>query len=128
MMRVGLIMGVLACFFAIGPSSLQAETVDEKFKKLKPDQIKVKDHTRDACDKADDITVTSTTDGNVVIKPGDTKYFKIKKDDDYTRSGGFYFKCGGTGERARLKGATYIKAVRLDSGPVDWYRVEIEID
>ncbi len=100
---------------AVTSSSARAETVDEKIKKAEAsDLIKIvtQDHTRDACDRGNNITITSTTDGDVVLKPGETKYFMIDKDKgDYERSGGWKWNCGATPERARIKGATYIKAV-----------------
>ena len=106
-------------------------TVDKKFKKLGEDNIEVFNHTRDACDRENDITITSTTDGDVTLLPGQTKYFQIKKFDGYTKSGGWYWKCGNTPEQSRLGGASgkvvdkpvVIKAIRKLNGVVDWYSV-----
>lgn len=112
------------------PGVLRAETVDEKIKKGESSgifRVVIKEHTRDACDKACDVTFTSTTDGDVVVKPGETKYFMRNKDvDDYTRSGGYYWKCCNTAEQSRISGSTYIKVVRkADTGAIDQYYVEL---
>src|SRR5262245_26117179 len=88
--------------------------------------VKIGERTRGAWDPANNITITSTTDGNVILKPGEEKYFRIKQDDDYTRSGGWYWKCGNSLEKSRIRGATHIKAVRSDRGVTDWYAVTIE--
>src|SRR5262245_4781917 len=121
----------LAWVVALAPSVASAETVDEKIKKqLRAGAIDIKigEHTRDACDRRNNITVVAATDKDVVIKPGETKYFKINKDKgDYERSGGWYWMCGGSRERARIKGAIYIKAVRKENGVTDWYSVAIEL-
>ncbi|MEK6282633.1 MAG: hypothetical protein AABN95_19915 [Acidobacteriota bacterium] len=99
-------------------------TVDEQFKEIGEGHIKVLSHTRDSCDKENHITITSTTDGDVVLIPGDTKYFKIKKFDGYTKSGGWYWKCGNTPEQSRIKGGSgVVKAIRKSNGVVDWYTV-----
>lgn len=112
-------------------SAAIAETVDAKITKGEANgtiKINTKEHTRDACDKSCDVTFTSTTDGEVVVKPGETKYFKIRKSDDYTRSGGYYWKCCNSAERSRIKGATYIKVVRKeDTGAFDQYWIELEL-
>jgi hypothetical protein len=130
--RFALLSGVVACIIAIAPTVASAETVDEKIKKGEAAgtiKIVTKENTRDACDKSCDVTFTSTTDGDVVVKPGETKYFKRNKDiDDYTRSGGYYWKCCNSAERSRIRGSTYIKVVRKeDTGAFDQYWVEIEL-
>jgi len=108
-----------------------AGTVDEKIKKGEADgtiEITTKGNTHDACDKGCDVTFTSTTDGDVVVKPGETKYFEINKTDDFTRDGGFQWKCCGSSERSRIKGATYIKVVRKeDTGAFEEFWVEIKL-
>lgn len=102
-------------------------TVDQEFKQLGEDHIRILNHTRDSCDKDDFITITSTTDGDVELLPGLTRYFRIKKFDSYTKSGGWYWKCGNTEEKSCIKWASergiFIKAVRTGSGVVDWYSV-----
>lgn len=102
-------------------------TVDEKFKQLGEDNIEILSHTRDSCDKEDLITITSTTDGDVELLPGQVRYFRIKKFDSYTKSGGWYWKCGNTEEQSRIEGAsqgkTVVKAMRTARGVVDWYWV-----
>ena len=106
-------------------------TIDAQFKKLGEDNIKIMSHTRDSCDKENLITVTSTTDGDVLLNPGQTKYFQIRRFDSYTKSGGWYWKCGNTPEQSRIKGASedflgrsiVIKAIRKSNGVIDWYTV-----
>jgi hypothetical protein len=113
---------------SFGPSIVFATEDDEIKKGLANGKVIVKigERTRDACDRANNITITSTTDGDVILKPGEEKYFQIKKTDDYTMSGGWYWKCGNSLERSRIKGATHIKAVRSERGVTDWYVVTIE--
>ncbi len=107
------------------------ETVDDRIRRMEgAGEIAVitREHTRDACSKVCAVTFTSTTDGDVVVMPGETKYFKIDKKDDYTRSGGYYWRCCDSPERSRIKGATYIKVVRnADTGAFDQYWVELEL-
>lgn len=102
-------------------------TVDKEFKQLGEDNITILNHTRDSCDKEDLITITSTTDGNVELLPGQTRYFRIKKFDSYTKSGGWYWKCGNTEERSCItygsERGIVVKAVRSGRGVVDWYSV-----
>jgi hypothetical protein len=107
-------------------------TVDERIRQGEADgtiRVLIKEHTRDACDKSHIVTFTSTTDGAVALKPGETKYFKRNKDvDDYTHSGGYYWKCGSERERSRIPNSTYIKVVRKeDTGAFDQYWVELEL-
>lgn len=123
---------VAVCLLVLIPRPAPAETVDQKIKRMEAAgaiNIITKEKTTDACDKSNDVVFTSTTDGDVVVKPGETKYFKIDKDkDEYTRSGGYYWKCGNSPERSRIKGATYIKVIRkADTGAFDQYWVEIEL-
>lgn len=123
---------LIVCALVAMNGMFSQTTVDARLKKKEADgviRIITREHTRDACDKSCDVTFTSTTDGNVVVRPGETKYFKIHKDmDDYTRSGGYYWKCCNTAERSRISGATYIKVVRkADTGAFDQYWVEIEL-
>ena len=93
-------------------------TVDEKFKKLGNNEIEVLDHTRDACDKSHIVRIFCT-DGNVVLKPKETRYFKTRRTD-----GSWNWTCVSTVlERARISGAVYIKAVRKANGVIDWYKV-----
>src|SRR5262245_53816045 len=132
MVRFALACFLLASVFSgLTRSDAPQVTVDQKIKKQEADGvivIKVQEHTRDACDRGNDITIISATDRDVVLKPGGTKYFKINKDrGEYERSGGWYWRCGRTLERARIKGATYIKAVRNEQGVTDWYWVQIEL-
>ena len=47
-------------------------TVDEEFKKLGEDKIKILAHTRDSCDMENTVTITSTTDGDVELLPSET--------------------------------------------------------
>ena len=102
-------------------------TVDQQFKQLGEDNIVIEAHTRDSCDADDLITINSTTDGDVELLPGRTRYFRIRRFDSYTKSGGWYWKCGNTPEKSRIKLASInnkvIKAVRAEGGVVDWYRV-----
>jgi hypothetical protein len=102
-------------------------TVDERFKQLGEDRIRLLNHTRDACDLENLVTITSTTDGNVELLPGETKYFRIRKFDSYTKSGGWYWKCGNSDEQSRIEnasqGLTAIKAMRTQRGVIDWYWV-----
>ncbi len=125
-MRASLVASVFAILLLFGTTG-RAQTVNERFKKLGMDHIQIEDHTRDACDRGNDITITTTTDGKVVLKPGETKFFEIKKDDQYTRSGGWVFYCGNSEERARIRGSTYIMAVRKNNGVVDWFWVTIKL-
>jgi hypothetical protein len=106
-------------------------TVDKKLKKLGEDNMEILEHTRDACDQEDDITITSTTDGDVSLLPGQTKYFDVKRFDSFTKSGGWYWKCGNTPEKSRLPikhNRTFVKAIRKKNGVVDWYTVGIPFD
>jgi hypothetical protein len=102
-------------------------TVDAEFKQLGEDHIRILNHTRDSCDKENLVTITSTTDGDVELLPGLTRYFRIKKFDGYTKSGGWYWKCGNTEEQSRItwgsQRGVYIKAVRTGRGVIDWYSV-----
>lgn len=108
------------------PSTTVAQTIDEKFKSVGEDRIQIEEHTRDSCDIACDVVITTTTDGDVFLKPGKTKYFQIDKVDEYTRSGGWRWKCCKSPEQSRIRGATYIKAVRKnDTGAIDWYWVTL---
>ena len=69
------------------------ETMDQKIKRqiaAGDINVKIQDQTRDACDRGNDVTITSSTAGDVVLKPGEEKFFKIVKvNDEFTRSGGF---------------------------------------
>jgi hypothetical protein len=102
-------------------------TVDEEFMQLGEDHIDILNHTRDSCDKENLVTITSTTDGDVELHPGRTRYFRIRKFDSYTKSGGWYWKCGNTDEQSRItwgsQRGVYIKAVRTGGGVIDWYSV-----
>ena len=112
-------------------SPLSKETVDERIKRMEAAgeiTIVTKEKTTDACDKSCDVTFTTTTDSDVVVKAGETKYFKIDKTDDYTKDGGFRWKCCNSSEKSRIKGSTYIKIVRKsDTGAFDSYWVELEL-
>jgi hypothetical protein len=111
-------------------------TVDKQFKEIGEGNIRIIHHTRDACDEENDITITSTTDGDVVLRPGTTKYFKIKQFDSYTKRGGWYWECGTTPEQSCIAGASkeyqgktvFIKAIRKANGVVDWYTVVSIVD
>jgi hypothetical protein len=131
MNRTGIVSVLAACVLALTPRAASAETVDERIKRMEAAgelRVVVKERTTDACDKSCVVTFTSTTDGNVEVRPGETKYFKIDKRNDYTKSGGYYWKCCNSLERSRIRGATYIKVVRrADTGAFDQYWVEIEI-
>jgi hypothetical protein len=105
-------------------SQAYAGTVDQEFKSAGEDSIDIIDHTRESCDKGDNVTVMSTTDGGVILKPKRTKYFRIDDSDNYTKSGGWYWKCGNTPERSRISGANVIKAIRKANGVIDWYSVK----
>ena len=100
-------------------------TIDEEFKKLGEDKIRILDHTRDSCDMENLVTITSTTDGDVELLPSDTRYFRIRKFDSYTKSGGWYWKCGNSDEQSRIQnasqGKTVVKAIRTSRGVIDWY-------
>ncbi len=126
-----LTVGLAAIFIGLSAVTASAETVDARIKRMEAAgeiTISTKEKTTDACDKSCDVTFTTTTDGNVVVKPGETKYFKINKTDDYTRDGGFRWNCCNTGEKSRIKGSTYIKIVRkADTGAFDSYWVEVEL-
>jgi hypothetical protein len=115
--------GVVLAVLSFTAPQAAAQTVDEEFKQLGEDAIEIIDHTRDACDKDDLVRITSTTDGSVTLRPGQVRYFRIRDIDDYTRSGGWYWRCGGSEERARIKGANYIKSIRKANGVIDWYKV-----
>lgn len=130
MKRYALLASLVLSAVAVGPSITfaQQKTEDETIRKnLEGKRFieKIGEHTRDSCDRANDLVITSTTDGDVVLRPGDTKYFRIRDQDAYTRSGGWYWKCGNALEKARIKGATLIKAVRSERGVTDWYSVTI---
>jgi hypothetical protein len=104
-------------------------TVDETFKHLPPGwRIQVHDHTRDACDRENDVIIKSATDGDIRLVAGDTKFFKIRDHDNYERSGGFYWTCGDSDERARISRADFIQAIRKDNGVIDWFWVSIVPD
>lgn len=93
-------------------------TVDEEFKKLGNDEIEVLEHTRDACDKSHTVRI-SCSDGNITLKPNETRYFKTRRKD-----GSWMWTCvSDVLERARISGAVYIKAVRKANGVIDWYQV-----
>ena len=100
-------------------------TIDAEFKKLGEDKIRILSHTRDSCDKENTVTITSTTDGDVELLPSETRYFRIKKFDSYTKSGGWYWKCGNTDEQSRIpsasQGKSVVKAIRTSRGVIDWY-------
>ena len=131
MTRLFLLSVAVGGMMALNSSMAIAETVDQRIKNAVDAgtiKIVIQDHTRDACDRGNDITITSATDPNVVVRPGKTTYFKINKDKgDYERSGGWRWKCGDSEERARIKGATYIKVIRNERGVTDWYWVLIEL-
>jgi hypothetical protein len=111
------------------PTSATAQTVDQLLRMLDAQgKLRVMKKTTDACDRICDLVFTSTTDGDVVVRPGETKYFKIDRIDDYTSSGGYYWICCKTKERSRIQGAVYIKVVRkADTGAFDQYWVTIEL-
>ena len=96
-------------------------TVDDEFKSLNKSDIEVLDHTRDACDKEHTVRIVSATDPHLILEPGQTRYFKLRK---LGRSGQWHWLCGDQPEQARLSGATYIKAVRKANGVIDWYKVK----
>ena len=129
-MILGLLVGVVATFSSPSNAQVKKETMDQKIRRqiVHGDiDVKIQEQTRDPCDRGDLVTITSTTDGDVVLRPGEEKYFKIDKDKDkYTGSGGWYFKCGSTPEKARIKGASIIRATRKENGVIDWYWVLIE--
>jgi hypothetical protein len=111
--------------FVLLPTASEAQTIDRKFKEFGEQRIRVREHTRDACSRECRITVTSTTDGNVIITPGETKFFQISESDGYNLQGGWYWKCCQTEERSRINGARYIKAIRnADTGAIEWYSVD----
>jgi hypothetical protein len=112
-------------FTLIAPAG--AGTVDQWFKQH-PNNFRVVDQTTDACDKNDKLTFTSTTDGNVVVAPGQTKFIRIKPTDDYTREGGYYWKCGTSNEKSRLNDALYVEVQRKSqTGAFEQSHVEIVI-
>jgi hypothetical protein len=129
MYRSTLLSTAVACIISLTPSLATAETVDEQLRKLDAQgKLRVMEQTTDACDKNCPVTFTSTTDGDVVVQPGETKYFKIKPIDDYTRGGGYYWKCCGSQERSRMKGSVYIKVMRrANTGAFDQYWVTIDL-
>lgn len=102
-----------------------AGTVDQWFKQH-PSDFRVIDQTTDACDKNNRVTFTSTTDGNVVVAPGETKFFRIKSTDDYTREGGYYWKCDTSNEQSRLNDALYVEVQRkFQTGAFEQSHIEI---
>src|SRR5262249_14339925 len=106
------------------PIFAQTPKVDDDFRqKDAAGRLEVLDHTRDACDRANDITITSATDGPMKVRPNETRYFKIRQVDAYTKSGGWRWRCGNSEERARISGAVYVKVVRNARGVIDWYSV-----
>jgi hypothetical protein len=109
-------------------SPLMAVTVDQRLKRLPAGAIELGDKITDHCrDTSHDVTITTTTDGEFVLKAGDVKYFEIKKSDDYTRGGGWCWMCGSTGWRSKIGGATYIKAERSAvDGSIVWQVVKLK--
>ena len=106
------------------------ETEDQRLRRLESAgeiQLVPLEHTADSCLKSCDVVFTSTTDGLVVVRAGESRYFRIDKQrDEYTASGGYYWTCCGSPERSRITGATYIKVTRNEeTGMMDQYRVEI---
>jgi hypothetical protein len=123
-----LVVGVVFTL-AVCPSGASAQTENDRIKDgIANGRLVVieGEHTRDACDRSNNITITSTTDGDVILRPGDVKYFRISRKDAFTRSGGWYWKCDNSLEKARLRGATIIKAVRSEKGVTDWYAVTVQ--
>lgn len=104
-------------------------TVDDDIKEgLKNGTVEVVKggHTRDACDRADDIRVNHTTDGTVRVRTGETRFFKIDPGhNDYCKSGGWYWQCGNSLEETRIRGATTVMVVRSQRGITDWYAVTV---
>lgn len=103
-----------------------ALTVDEEFKAAGPDSYTVGDHTRDACDSDDDVSIKST-DGSITLFPRKTIYFTPKEFDSYTRSGGWYWKCGISSEKSRFDWwgyGKYVMAIRKSNGVIDWYQID----
>jgi len=116
----------LAMFFA---SHLSAQTANEISDKIAQDDAKgrvsVISNTTDACDKNNDLKF-ETAYGDLIVKAGETKYFKVRKDDDYGRSGGYKWHCAGSNDKSRLDGALYIKVVRkADTGAFQQFKIDI---
>lgn len=121
-------VAVAAFLLTLQPSVAQPtptwKTIDAQYREADNKQpFKVLESTRDACSRTNVVTVTSAVGGACEIRPGETKYFVIHARDEYTRSGGWYWRCGTSEEQSRLRGAAAIKVVRDARGVTDWYSV-----
>src|SRR5262245_57545644 len=82
------------------------------------------DKRRDTASPIANLVVLTTTDGPMTVKPGQVRYFQIKKDHDvFTKDGGWYWKCAGSPGKTRLKGAEYIKVDRDYKGNITWTKI-----
>lgn len=80
--------------------------------------------TQEVCNRAKNVTILSTTDGEVALGKDETKYFRIKPVDPFTKAGGWYWKCGTSLQWTILEGSEVVKAVRGPTG-VEWRQVAV---
>lgn len=124
MNQFGWATSLAAGVLAVALPELSAQTLDQLLNDKALIMVEV-ERTRDACDRSNDITITSALGGNVVVRKSETRLFEIDRNkDDYTRSGGWYWKCGESLERSRIRGARYIKVIRNERGLTDWICIE----
>ena len=138
-MRLVLAFITLNAVLVFVPSAgAQGEVDTEKALKVdtyckeNPDKVRLLDEdTLERC-RGGQSFVIHGRDGDISIKPGQTRYFCIPEDDsnadkaEWIRSGGWYWHCGGSEERSRMAGSKYIKAVRYDDGSVRFFKVAID--
>ena len=101
-------------------SSASAASVDERWKALPQDKIRVEETTKDQCRNCGDaVTIKSATDGDVKLACGEIKYFDVS-----SQNGEWKWYCGGSGERARMAGASVVRASRVrETGEITWEKV-----
>lgn len=103
------------------------------------------EHATSKTESRDDLVITSArgvngTPQQVRIRPGTTTIFRADASrDDFTRSGGWYWRCGETEGQARFKTETQdnwpnsppgagalIRVVYQKDGTVHWYRLSYD--
>lgn len=84
-------------------------------------------HTvKDYSDPNKELVVMYTVDGDVTVKPNETKYFEIDANhDDYTKSGGWYWRCDKKVEKTRINGASLVRVIRTGNAN-EWSWVELQ--
>jgi hypothetical protein len=124
MIRMAQCAGIVAILLSVMPSIASAETVDEKFKRIEKDptfKIIVNDNAEDECRNCNDvITIQTKGDGKIPLKCGEHVYFENPNSNEK-----WTWWCGGSEQKARIKGSTYIRATRAPTGKVTWEWVQI---